>query len=369
MWRGAAVFGRLRLLADRGSVPQYASPSSRTPGAPSGRIAPHDLVWRECGRPDPACPLRARARATTTPPPSPAPPPPAPYPASPRPPNLQSVANRPPTREPWRHKHCHHAYVAETPAATGDLSRFASPPRPAPHFSPPERPQAAGSRATGRERHIAAPARIAAPKSDIERDQCDPRDSRACRRKRAPGSAAAEPSSGLRWYPRRPRRPHPRATSGAGQGRTDLHRRDGKPARTLVTDQLLGPRTTCPGHSQRSDMTLALQLRTATPLKITYVVTTDRLTNTTAQGFSSALRPHSPSRRTPVNLPLEPGCPTGQPDHVGLLPGCGKVPATAPCVLSVTTTPDPNNSSTGVDVLVKARVRSTTRGRDPRIRP
>ncbi len=133
---------------------------------------------------------------------------------------------------------------------------------------------------------------------------------------------------------------------------------------TLVTNQLLGQRITCPGYSQRSDTTLAFQLRTATPLQITYVVT-DRLTNTTAQGvqfclaapFAFETLSGKPAARTRL--------PDGTAGHVGLLPGCAKVRATAPCLISVTTAPDPNNSSTGVDVILRARVPSTTKKADP----
>ncbi|MBV9949170.1 MAG: hypothetical protein JOZ69_20140, partial [Myxococcales bacterium] len=66
-----------------------------------------------------------------------------------------------------------------------------------------------------------------------------------------------------------------------------------------------------------------------------------------------------------------PAAPTHLPDgtsgHIGLLPGCAKVPDTAPCLVSATPTPDPN-STTGIDVLARVRVPATTKA-DPWIRP
>ena len=141
---------------------------------------------------------------------------------------------------------------------------------------------------------------------------------------------------------------------------------------TLVTNQLLGPRITCRGYTQRSDTTLAFMLRTATPLHITYAVT-DRLTNTTANGVQLCLAAPFAFKTLSGAPAAATRLPDGTPGHVGLLPGCAKVTATAPCLISVTTVKDPN-SSTGVDVILKARVPSTTKGAttanaDPWIHP
>lgn len=135
----------------------------------------------------------------------------------------------------------------------------------------------------------------------------------------------------------------------------------------IRTNQLL-QRVACRGYTQRGAVAFAFQLRTATPLNINYVVT-DRLTNTTADGIELCLaapfdfKTLSGKPAAPIKLP------DGTAGHVGLLPGCAKVPDTAPCLLPPATTPDPNNSSTGVDVILKARVPSTTKGADPWIRP
>jgi len=135
-------------------------------------------------------------------------------------------------------------------------------------------------------------------------------------------------------------------------------------AGTLVTNQLAGNRITCAGYTERADTTLAFQLRTTTPLHINFVVT-DRLTNTTALGIQFCLAAPIPFKTLSGRPAAPTKLPDGTPGHVGLLPGCDKVPDTAPCLLSVSTEPDPNNSSTGVDVILKARVPTTTKGADP----
>jgi hypothetical protein len=134
----------------------------------------------------------------------------------------------------------------------------------------------------------------------------------------------------------------------------------------LVTNQLLANEITCKGYTERSDTTLAFMLRTATPLNITYVVT-DRLTNTKPDGIHVCLASPLPFK-TLSGAPAAPiRLPDGSAGHIGLLPGCAKVPDTAPCLVSATPTPDPN-SSTGVDVLTRVRVPARTKG-DPWIRP
>jgi hypothetical protein len=130
---------------------------------------------------------------------------------------------------------------------------------------------------------------------------------------------------------------------------------------TLVFNQLLGNPVSCAGYTPRADTTFAFQLRTATPLHINYVVT-DRLTNTTAQGIQACLA----APFTFKTLSGKPAAPTklpdGTPGFVGVLPACANAPDTAPCLMSVTTVPDTTNSSTGVDVILRARVPSTTKG-------
>lgn len=133
----------------------------------------------------------------------------------------------------------------------------------------------------------------------------------------------------------------------------------------LIANAEAGRQITCPGYRLRAASTVQFMLLTATPVNITYVIT-DRITNTTAQGVhfclaaNFAFRTLSGKPAAPVKLP------DGTSGHVGLLPACPR-PLTlpgataAPCVVQ-TTTVDDANSSTGVDVLVRVRVPTRTKG-------
>jgi hypothetical protein len=143
-------------------------------------------------------------------------------------------------------------------------------------------------------------------------------------------------------------------TSTAGTGNQPGH---------LVVNPMLGRRITCPGYTLRSADTLAFQLLTATPLHITYVVT-ERIANTTPGGIQFcvaapfAFKTLSGARARATRLP------DGSAGFVGLLPACANTPATAPCLEPVTTVPD-TNSTTKVDVVVRARVPVLTKVGDP----
>jgi hypothetical protein len=134
----------------------------------------------------------------------------------------------------------------------------------------------------------------------------------------------------------------------------------------MLVDKIdAGRQVTCPGYTKRDKVTFSFQLLTATPVKISYLIT-DRITNTTANGVEFCL---AASFRFKT-LSGQPAAPTVLPDgtrgHVGLLPMCvnPNLPpgaATAPCVQSITTVSDAS-SSTGVDVVVTARVPVVTKG-------
>jgi hypothetical protein len=141
---------------------------------------------------------------------------------------------------------------------------------------------------------------------------------------------------------------------------------------TLMTNAAGARAIRCGGYRFRSPTTFQFQLRATGPasvrptrrtgffkLYITYEIT-DRITNTTADGVQFCLgadfgfktlsgRP-APARRLP----------DGKRGHIGLLPPCPQpLPppgrTKAPCVEPVTTVAD-QGSSTGVDVILKARV-------------
>jgi hypothetical protein len=137
---------------------------------------------------------------------------------------------------------------------------------------------------------------------------------------------------------------------------------------TLVTNQLSGQPITCQGYTQRSPTTVAFKLLTAKPLNINYIVT-DTLTNTTAQGIQFCLAAPFAFKTLSGAPAAKTRLPDGTPGFVGLLPGCANAPATAPCLISVNTTPDTMDSSTGVDVTLKARVPTRTKGGDPWVGP
>ena len=137
----------------------------------------------------------------------------------------------------------------------------------------------------------------------------------------------------------------------------------GSQAGTLVTNQLFRQAITCKGYTQRSPTTFAFKLLTATPLNINYVVT-DTLTNTTAQGIQFCLAAPFAFKTASGQPAAKTTLPDGTSGFVGLLPSCANAPATAPCLMSVTTAPD-KDSFTGVDVTMEARVPTRTKGGDP----
>jgi hypothetical protein len=135
----------------------------------------------------------------------------------------------------------------------------------------------------------------------------------------------------------------------------------------LVTNAEFGRHIRCNGYSVRAPATFEFMLLTATPVHITYEIT-DKLTNTTAQGIQFCLAANF-AFKTASGAPARAArLPDGTRGHVGLLPMCSKpLPpagvATAPCLEQITTVKD-SNSSTGVDVILKVRVPTTTKG-DP----
>jgi hypothetical protein len=133
---------------------------------------------------------------------------------------------------------------------------------------------------------------------------------------------------------------------------------------TLVANQLTGQPITCQGYTQRSPTTVAFKLLTKTPLNINYIVT-DTVKNTTAQGIEMCLAAPFAFKTLSGKPAAKTHLPDGTPGFVGLLPSCTNAPATAPCLEPVTTTPDVMGSTTGVDVILKARVPTRTKGGDP----
>jgi hypothetical protein len=137
-----------------------------------------------------------------------------------------------------------------------------------------------------------------------------------------------------------------------------------QPGRLLANSER-GRRIRCGGYRPKAPTTFEFQLLTATPASITYVIT-DKITNITAQGVhfclaaSFAFRTLAGARAPAARLP------DGTRGHVGLLPPCPTpLPpagvATAPCIERVTTVKDAN-STTGVDVILKVRVPTRTKG-------
>ena len=120
-----------------------------------------------------------------------------------------------------------------------------------------------------------------------------------------------------------------------------------------------GHQVTCAGYKKRDPATLVFQLLTPSPLRISYVIT-DRIVNVNANGIQFCLGAHFHFK----TLSGAPAAPTVLPDgtkgYVGLLPTCPN-PSLAPgattasCLAGVATTPD-SSSSTGVDVIVTARI-------------
>lgn len=140
----------------------------------------------------------------------------------------------------------------------------------------------------------------------------------------------------------------------------------------LVADADRGRRIRCGGYRLKAPTTFQFKLQDATAsatsaafrvrITITYEIT-DRITNATGDGIHFCLgadfafktlsgRP-APARRLP----------DGTRGHVGLLPPCPTpLPppgaTTAPCVEPVTTVKD-TDSTTGSDVILKARIPTT----------
>jgi len=135
----------------------------------------------------------------------------------------------------------------------------------------------------------------------------------------------------------------------------------------LVTNALFGRRIMCRGYRTRAPATFAFKLLTATPVNITYDIT-DRITNTTAQGIGFCLAANFPFKTASGAQAPATRLPDGTRGHVGLLPMCA-VPlppagvSVVPCIEKITTVKD-SGSSTGVDVILKVRVPTRTKG-DP----
>jgi hypothetical protein len=135
----------------------------------------------------------------------------------------------------------------------------------------------------------------------------------------------------------------------------------------LVAATEFGRHITCPGYKVRAPNTIQFQLLTRTPANITYAIT-DRITNTTAQGIRFCLAANFAFKTLSGRQARPARMPDGTRGHVGLLPPCPRplAPAgatTAPCVEQTTTVKDAQ-SSTGVDVIVRVRVPTRTKG-DP----
>lgn len=139
-----------------------------------------------------------------------------------------------------------------------------------------------------------------------------------------------------------------------------------QPGRLIAAPQP-GQRIACLGYQPKDPTPVTFQLKTATPVNIVYAIT-DRITNTTADGVHFCLAANFGFRTASGRPARAAKLPDGTPGHIGLLPPCPKpLPppgaTRAPCVESITTVPD-ENSVTKVDVLVKARVPTRTKG-DP----
>jgi hypothetical protein len=135
----------------------------------------------------------------------------------------------------------------------------------------------------------------------------------------------------------------------------------------LVTEAELGRHITCRGYRLKAPSTFEFKLLTATPVNITYEIT-DRITNATVDGTHFCLAANFPFKTLSGRQAPPARLPDGTRGHIGLLPNCPRPlpPAgatTAPCVVRVTTTKN-ENSSTGVDVILRVRVPTRTKG-DP----
>jgi hypothetical protein len=135
----------------------------------------------------------------------------------------------------------------------------------------------------------------------------------------------------------------------------------------LVANALSGRRIRCKGYQLRAPATFVFKLLTATPVHITYEIT-DKITDTTAQGIQFCLAANFAFKTAAGTRAPATRLPDGTRGHVGLLPMCTRpLPpagvATAPCLEQITTIKD-SSSSTGVDVILKVRVPTRTKG-DP----
>lgn len=135
----------------------------------------------------------------------------------------------------------------------------------------------------------------------------------------------------------------------------------------LVAAAQIGRRIRCPGYTLKAPNTVQFQLLTKTPVNIVYAIT-DRITNTTAQGIHFCLAANFAFKTLSGRPARAAKLPDGTSGHIGLLPLCRRpLPppgaTTAPCVQQITTVKDAQ-SSTGVDVIMRVRVPTRTKG-DP----
>jgi hypothetical protein len=126
-------------------------------------------------------------------------------------------------------------------------------------------------------------------------------------------------------------------------------------------------RIACRGYQLRDPTPVMFQLKTVTPVNIVYAIT-DRITNTTAPGVHFCLAADFAFKTLSGRPAPAAKLPDGTMGHVGLLPLCPRpLPppgaTAAPCVQGITTVNDAN-SKTGVDVIVRVRVPTRTKG-DP----
>ncbi len=142
---------------------------------------------------------------------------------------------------------------------------------------------------------------------------------------------------------------------------------------TLVAGAARGRRIRCGGYRLKAPTTYQFHLqattsaggatsasaRLVTKLYITYV-TTERITNTTADGVQFCLAADFGFKTLSGQPAPERRLPDGTRGHVGLLPPCPTpLPppgvTKAPCLEPITTVKD-GSSTTGVDVILKARI-------------
>jgi len=138
----------------------------------------------------------------------------------------------------------------------------------------------------------------------------------------------------------------------------------GQPGRLIAT-AAPSAQVTCPGYQLKDPVPLVFQLKTVTPVHITYEIT-DRLTNTTIDAVHFCLAASFPFKTMSGRPARAAKLPDGTRGHIGLLPDCPKpLPpagaATAPCVESVSSVPD-SHSTTNIDVLLRVRVPTQTKG-------